>query len=98
MNQRKECICGKSYWTKQAWVHENCAQTVGQVGGREGVDRATKAADVDLGRDHPDLELARGSELARQPFDRVAYQREYMKVWLALKSGRACLWPKKEGL
>ena len=79
MDTKKECSCGKSYWPSQAWQHGSCVKTyrdVGADGNNEGNARS----------EH--LENKAG---VPNTFDRTAYQRDYMRVWRAVKAGRACL-------
>ena len=85
MDNRKECSCGKSYWPSQAWQHEECRDQVddGQARGigASGVREASRQV----------LRASVKGVVGSTTFDRTAYQRDYMRVWRAVKAGRACL-------
>ena len=85
MEQKKGCVCGKSYWPSQAWQHKECRSSVdASKSGERGTSGVREASGQVL--------RAAVKGVAGGPkFDRTAYQRQYMRVWRAVKAGRACL-------
>ena len=81
MDFKKGCVCGKSYWPSQAWQHVSCVK-----------DGTGKDEELLGERDRGEhgsgpQEAVHGGQEKKKPFDRKAYQRQYMRAYRARKSG-----------
>ena len=75
MDKQEVChVCGKEYWPNQAWLHKRC--TV--FGGSDSGDVVNEVVSGEKGG-HLETVRVTAPKQSKPKFDRVAYQREYMR-------------------